>query len=189
MHYGITFVAYIGTAVSAHFPVEIADLVRDHAMWYDDPNCDTGRLDLDAGDARFAPVIERIRNGLPGVLPPEKQEQLLGLLNDHNWNVSFFVDRHAQRVMPMLRQATVPEWLFPVEIIDLFITVGGWNAYDAYSFAGRIRLQPHLPNTEQRLADLRNDIASEIRDSDEADRFIQILREQGLNACCVVDCY
>jgi len=75
------------------FPNEIHEIFEEEGAW--NPNEDftfTARVSIDPQDPGAGARKLRIKNRLEEILEPDEAAILLRLLDDHNWDVSFFID-------------------------------------------------------------------------------------------------
>lgn len=75
------------------YPLDLFDIFEQSGCW--NPQEDytfTGRLSLDPEDPDTPAIKAQVAARIREVLAPEEAERILALLNQHNWDVSFYVD-------------------------------------------------------------------------------------------------
>lgn len=77
----------------ATFPNEIIEVFEQMGAWNAQEDFTyTGRVNLDLGEAEFPARRDALIAAIRARLPGDEADRLIVLLEEHSWDVSFFVD-------------------------------------------------------------------------------------------------
>lgn len=94
----------------------------------------------------------------------------------------------ARVIVPIIKLRFAAQDAHPLELHDVFTAAGVWNPEEAYTFTGRVTLDPEDPQTPARKAQIAQKIR-EVLEPVSAERLLAFLSEHHWDVSFYVDTF